>query len=656
MAKQVLDTQHCFSGAAFGYTMLVEADFTAPAGDAYTPPERGSFRRINIDRTIQLQQDAVKVIETFQMQPSRIRLPSNQLGTDENGNDAGNGRGLYVINSGFAALIIEDSRGYVLATLSTDTVVHAQSKNNQQWFLLFFSDINPHNPDFGNSKVAFEDFMFDAYAGNGGNDNQYSFTKVDNNGLSDIDGAVIPNTNDFEGRHYLDSLTSATSRPLVHAFNGINRIKVGAQQEAFEVRVRIETLADITQKFTVRTGLMDGILIGLPTNGIFFSYDPIYPVTPVKQIVTVTPIVTSKEPTQIFTETINSIPYTYTYLTYDVDTLTPNAFPIATYQQISVTWTRVNLFTYTITINGFVSSYTSDSSATDAEITAGLIAAINSNPNINSDVVAAGTKPITITSKILGKAFTYSVGTNLVPTLVTANVPIAQYTVTIGSRPTYTYISDGTPTAAEVVAGLIALINADALCPMAASGTTVLTLTGKVIGIESPVTNSVNLTFAETTASTTAANVVTQLTNLVNADAGCAVVASGTITLILTAKIAGIAFTYSGTANLTQFLTQVNVPEVLYSGNWLANVINNSTASVFNTGIPVIANEWARLKAVILSNSTTILFYINDYYVCSYDAVTPAAAMRYVFKLEKTLGTVSRTASVDYIAWRRNRG
>ena len=55
------------------------------------------------------------------------------------------------------------------------------------------------------------------------------------------------------------------------------------------------------------------------------------------------------------------------------------------------------------------------------------------------------------------------------------------YTVTIAGVP-YTFTSDGTPTAAEVVTGLTNLINADPLCPAIASGTTVLNLFGKVGG------------------------------------------------------------------------------------------------------------------------------------------------------------------------------
>jgi len=539
--------------------------------------------------------------------------------------------------------------GYAVVTLEDN------STNDGTWIVIAsnLADIDLSNPDFTGVKDGFEDFMFDAYAGNGGNDNQYAFTAIPDNGSSGIDGAVEAAGNDYEGIHILDSLASAVSRPRVESFNQVNRIKLGAQPESYEIRARVETLADISQKFTARYGLMDTNSIGLPANGIIFSYDPIYPVTPVKQIVTVTPIVTSKNATQIFSEVINGVPYTYTYHTFDLDTLTPNSFPVATFQRISITWTRTNNTTYSVIINGITCTYTSDATATDAEISAGLSSAINTN--LGGAVTATNARPIIVTSNILGQEFTYS-GTNVTITLTTANVPREIYSVTIDARPTYNFLSDGTPTAAEVVSGLIALINADALCPMVASGTTVLTLTGKVIGVEITVTQSANLTFSETTPSTTAANVVTQLSNLINAAAGVAVIATGTTTLILTAKIAGTAFTYSGTANLTQVLTTANVVEVLYSGNWICTVIKNSTATHINSGIPVIAGRWYRLKVVIRFDGTAVYFYIDSLFINELTSPVPTVGLRYIFKLEKSLGTASRTTSIDYITWRRTRG
>lgn len=57
----------------------------------------------------------------------------------------------------------------------------------------------------------------------------------------------------------------------------------------------------------------------------------------------------------------------------------------------------------------------------------------------------------------------------------------------------YDYLSSATPTASEVVAGLSALINADILCPVTATGTEVLTLTSKIWGKPFTHTESSNL-------------------------------------------------------------------------------------------------------------------------------------------------------------------
>ena len=138
------------------------------------------------------------------------------------------------------------------------------------WSIEFLSIAN--NTDLGGAQQQIEDFLFDSYAGAGNNDNQYSFTATTNSGTSDIDGAVAPTSNDYEGMHILSSSNSASARPNVSAFNNINRIAVGAQPERYEMRVRIPTLSDATNTFSVRAGLMDGVLAGQPVNGILWSY------------------------------------------------------------------------------------------------------------------------------------------------------------------------------------------------------------------------------------------------------------------------------------------------------------------------------------------------------------------------------------------------
>jgi hypothetical protein len=82
----------------------------------------------------------------------------------------------------------------------------------------------------------------------------------------------------------------------------------------------------------------------------------------------------------------------------------------------------------------------------------------------------------------------------------------------------------------------------------------------------------------------TAAEVVTGLAALINADAACKVTASGTTTLILTADNTGIPFTHSESPNLAAVLTTANVgiPETLASisndnDDWYALVADLSS-------------------------------------------------------------------------------
>ncbi len=79
-----------------------------------------------------------------------------------------------------------------------------------------------------------------------------------------------------------------------------------------------------------------------------------------------------------------------------------------------------NTTIYTVTINGFDSTYQSDDTATAEEISAGLTAAINANANINSLVTATDNGgSLDIESDIAGLPFTTTVDTRLsVVTLV----------------------------------------------------------------------------------------------------------------------------------------------------------------------------------------------------------------------------------------------
>lgn len=83
------------------------------------------------------------------------------------------------------------------------------------------------------------------------------------------------------------------------------------------------------------------------------------------------------------------------------------------------------------------------------------------------------------------------------PTTLTA---LAVYTVTIAGV-AYAFTADASPLATEIVAGLIALINADSACPMTASGTSTLVLTAKNAGQTSVVAVDSKMSIAHTTPS-----------------------------------------------------------------------------------------------------------------------------------------------------------
>lgn len=108
-----------------------------------------------------------------------------------------------------------------------------------------------------------------------------------------------------------------------------------------------------------------------------------------------------------------------------------NTAPVAQVSTVSIT-SVLNSTLYSVTINGVVCSYTSDSSATGAEIQAGLIAAINASteaPNVTASA-GAGTD-VTVTSDELGLGFSITVNTNLSVTTGTANHSIVDDLVTL---------------------------------------------------------------------------------------------------------------------------------------------------------------------------------------------------------------------------------
>lgn len=124
-------------------------------------------------------------------------------------------------------------------------------------------------------------------------------------------------------------------------------------------------------------------------------------------------------------------------------------------------------------------------------------------------------------------------------------------------------------------------------------------------------------------ATPTAAEVVTGLSALINAAVGLGVTASGSTTLILTANVQGVAFTYSESANLVAVLSTANhgIPEDLFTiqgidNDWYAIMITSradhdllNLASWTESQLKMACVCSADVNA-LLASSTTDAFYL----------------------------------------------
>ena len=147
MAKEFYQLIRSFGGISLEYTSLSESDFSAAAGAAYTPPERGDFRRIAGSRQIQLLSDIPGVVETFHTTAiAEIFLPANTVA--DNTNDAGDGRLIFVKNSGTEDLVIKDYLGSSLKTLGPEKYVIVVGNDSNNWDIYSFGqDIETQSDD-----------------------------------------------------------------------------------------------------------------------------------------------------------------------------------------------------------------------------------------------------------------------------------------------------------------------------------------------------------------------------------------------------------------------------------------------------------------------------------------------------------------------------
>jgi len=132
--KSVYSNLRTKGGISFEYLDLIESDFTASAGSAYTPPEEGDFRRIDVSRAIQLLSDSPVVVETFQTSASSVRLPANTASIIDD--DAGNGRMYFVKNSGVGVLTIADYLGVTKYLLKPGRNIFILGNRLNNWDIL----------------------------------------------------------------------------------------------------------------------------------------------------------------------------------------------------------------------------------------------------------------------------------------------------------------------------------------------------------------------------------------------------------------------------------------------------------------------------------------------------------------------------------------
>ena len=148
MSREFYQLLRTYGGLSLEYIGLTEANFTATSGTAYTPPERGDFRRLNGARQIQLLADAPGVIETFQTSQAELFLPANTATFATN--DAGNGRVFYVKNSGTGSILIKDYQGTLLWTVQEVGMIMVVGNEADMWDFYFKAEnIYYNNSDSG---------------------------------------------------------------------------------------------------------------------------------------------------------------------------------------------------------------------------------------------------------------------------------------------------------------------------------------------------------------------------------------------------------------------------------------------------------------------------------------------------------------------------
>ena len=106
----------------------------------------------------------------------------------------------------------------------------------------------------------------------GSGTNPNSVVSVTSGSGSSVTVEVAATGNDYIGQIILSTGTTNSGHAVLDYFNSVNKIRIGAQRQFYEFRVKHATLSDATNTYTSYTGLRDANAIGIPANGMYFSY------------------------------------------------------------------------------------------------------------------------------------------------------------------------------------------------------------------------------------------------------------------------------------------------------------------------------------------------------------------------------------------------
>ena len=107
-----------------------------------------------------------------------------------------------------------------------------------------------------------------------------------------------------------------------------------------------------------------------------------------------------------------------------------------------------------------------------------------------------------------------------------------------------------------------------------------------------------------------------------------------------------------GGYNMSNFF---EAPTINFKTTTLNGAIDDSVQTIaVNSATNLVAPGYIIIDRVNAAGTSTS-FYIHNTLATVINTPVPLAGMRFVFKLEKTAGIISRTTSIDYLYWNKER-